>query len=1260
MRYPFLLLVSQLAFLPLTLAEESFPVVPDDVDVALFARDPLVRNPCAITFDAKGRLCVGMGPQYRKPTPETPGDSVWIFIDEDQDGEAEDRLKFATGLNAIQGMAWRGEELWIANAPDLTVVRDDDGDDVADTYVRLYTDLGNLEHGLHGLNWGPDGMLYMSKGNSKGLNQPPARVAPKPFRDLWGMESPEGTPDFPSPVTFRADAYQKHYHDPSDDWGLCGGILRCHPDGTGLEIVTRGARNPWDMAFDDGFDWLGTDNDQNHGDKFFSPFYGAHFGWGHPWSYEWEGLQHFPSAPASGPLFEGSGTGVIFVGLPHYPEAYRNVFLVNDWLKREIYIYRPRWDGAWMKPETDSLPLFAHADGGRSMSSSSGRAFDPVDIELGPDGALYISSWGREYGANVSDGEMQNEGRLYRLWPKAAPPQPWTTTRDPWKDLGHHLPVWRTNAQEAILAMGKGAIDRLQTMALAETSSKALETWSLWTLGRIAPEDPDIDAFMADRLQPANALNPRLQALRILAHRARLRGESTLPQAVVESLQSSEPRVRLEAVLALRQAGDVSASMALIDLVADEEDRIVFYATWGAMGDVMGVNERKALLEDTRERVRLAALLSLLEEDALTDVEIDAMARDAVPVIASLASKRLGGKAEAIIKGPALDAAMRAPASDAAPLKVVGKIESRTGKPYQEARLQLGALAYTDRDYRFRKIPAELAGETFIQVANSDDEATDGGFTLRLLYPATIFLADDTRGEELPSWARGQYMPTEMTLHNGDHAMRIFQMDVPAGEVRFGSNRDDVGGNKAHYLVIVRPKLLDPPSQAATLETVLASLAQADADRGRTLFHSSQGATCVTCHRMEGLGNVFAPDLSDIASRADATFIIRSILDPSAEITEGFAMQVVTQQDGSTVGGIVLEETGRSLTFGVVGGQTVPVAKTAIAKRETVPISAMPILAPMLQAQQIADITAYLLQGQDKKEAEKEEGLSFIRHPGRLDIQADGSPLLSYYFEHEKTKRPFFAHLHTPSGHPVTRNFPPIEGQDPTDHAFMHPGLSLGFAVLDDENFWHNDRGQVIHERFLEEPQVDGSLTFQTRHRYQREDGSLLCHEVARYEIVPNEDGYLILLESAFVSGHEFAFGVKEEMGLAMRVASPLRVKGGQGGIYSGKGGRDEAGTWGVVDQWWDYAGLMGDKHVGLQIMSGPGNPEVWAHSRDYGVLVANPFPVDRKPNRDKKTVVPANQPFTLRFGVQVHEHSAREDYDPQAAYERYRAQAHE
>ena len=146
-------------------APADYPVVPDDVEVQLFAREPLVRNPCAIAFDSQGRLCVGMGPQYRKPKPDTPGDSVWILTDDDGDGTADGRKQFATGFNAIQGLAWNGGDLWVGNAPDLTLVRDTDGDDEADDYIRVYTDLGNLEHAVHGLNFGPDGKLYFSKGN---------------------------------------------------------------------------------------------------------------------------------------------------------------------------------------------------------------------------------------------------------------------------------------------------------------------------------------------------------------------------------------------------------------------------------------------------------------------------------------------------------------------------------------------------------------------------------------------------------------------------------------------------------------------------------------------------------------------------------------------------------------------------------------------------------------------------------------------------------------------------------------------------------------------------------------------------------------------------------------------------------------------------------------------------------------------------------------------------------------------------------------
>ena len=185
------------------------------------------------------------------PSPETPGDRVNILIDDDGDGLADRRKTYAEGFNSIQGLAWRGKDLWVANSPDLTVVRDTDGDDEADKYIRVYTGLGNLEHSLHGLNFGPDGKLYMSKGNSRGYNRLD-QLAPKPFRELWGLPSPSGAPDYTEMEVTDKAGYKRNYHTPNDDWGQSGGVLRCDP-ATGRVRDDRAAEALWGREYEAGF-----------------------------------------------------------------------------------------------------------------------------------------------------------------------------------------------------------------------------------------------------------------------------------------------------------------------------------------------------------------------------------------------------------------------------------------------------------------------------------------------------------------------------------------------------------------------------------------------------------------------------------------------------------------------------------------------------------------------------------------------------------------------------------------------------------------------------------------------------------------------------------------------------------------------------------------------------------------------------------------------------------------------------------------------
>ena len=61
------------------LATDDLPIVPEGFVVDVVAAEPMVSNPCVMAFDRLGRICVAQGPQWRGPTPETPGDRIDIF-----------------------------------------------------------------------------------------------------------------------------------------------------------------------------------------------------------------------------------------------------------------------------------------------------------------------------------------------------------------------------------------------------------------------------------------------------------------------------------------------------------------------------------------------------------------------------------------------------------------------------------------------------------------------------------------------------------------------------------------------------------------------------------------------------------------------------------------------------------------------------------------------------------------------------------------------------------------------------------------------------------------------------------------------------------------------------------------------------------------------------------------------------------------------------------------------------------------------------
>jgi len=280
--------------------------------------------------------------------------------------------------------------------------------------------------------------------------------------------------------------------------------------------------------------------------------------------------------------------------------------------------------------------------------------------------------------------------------------------------------------------------------------------------------------------------------------------------------------------------------------------------------------------------------------------------------------------------------------------------------------------------------------------------------------------------------------------------------------------------------------------------------------------------------------------------------------------------------------------------------------------------------------------------------------------PGRLLLRTSGLPVATYVYRDAEISRPYFAHLRAPGGVPVTRTYPPVEGKDPTDHATFHPGLWLAFGDLSGADSWRL-KVPVRHERFVETPKSGDRGQWAVRNRYLAADGEkTLCTETCRYTLLVRPSGYLLLWDSTFrAEGDEATFGDQEEMGLGVRVATPLAVTK-SGRISDSEGRQNEAQVRGQAPDWCDYSGVVDGRRVGVTLMPHPANfRRSWFHARDYGLFAANPFGRQALTGGEpSRVVVRPGEALRLRFGVLLHGSPAGEAVDLKAAYADYLRQS--
>jgi hypothetical protein len=292
--------------------------------------------------------------------------------------------------------------------------------------------------------------------------------------------------------------------------------------------------------------------------------------------------------------------------------------------------------------------------------------------------------------------------------------------------------------------------------------------------------------------------------------------------------------------------------------------------------------------------------------------------------------------------------------------------------------------------------------------------------------------------------------------------------------------------------------------------------------------------------------------------------------------------------------------------------------------------------------------------------------IDFVQGSGRIAVVIDGMPVAVYSYESTGITRPYFADVRTTTGVQVTRRHPPIVGHDLVDHDTMHPGIWMSFGDISGRDYWRN-KAVAKHVEFVEPPRGGrGRGSFAVRNHYLDPSDSAkpVCQEIARYTFSTCPEGYLIRWDSTFTSDREFTFGDQEEMGLAVRLATPLRVgasgagmlPAGVGKITNSESRENEDDVLGRAADWCSFGGAIAGQSVGLTILCHPENfRHSWFHARNYGLLVANPFGRHAFGKGEKSHVsVQPGEELRLRYGVMIHSVPAETSLDLGRTYRNY------
>jgi quinoprotein glucose dehydrogenase len=626
--------------------------LPAGLKAELFAAEPQLANPVAISIDQKGRVYVaetfraGVG-DIDGPTGATLDNDLphrtideriaWLkqkwgadaakfekdherirlLEDTNGGGKADRDTVFMISPGILDGigagvLADKGDVYWTCS-PNLWKLRDSKGTGKADVRQSLHYGYGVhggiRGHDLHALRIGPDGKLYMTMGDR-------------------GFHIVQNGRVISSPDT--------------------GGVLRCNLDGSDLEIFALGLRNSEDLIFDEYGNLFTCDNDSGVGDKCKIIYLveGSDNGWRNAyqfihlptprgmWNLEklWQkpfagqaayvipGITHLTNGPAGITYYPGTGL----------PEHFNKRFFLADFRYSAsgsgLHTFRLNHKGAG----------FEFVDHEKSIWNIL-----LTDADFGPDSQLYCADW-------ISGGAMPKKGRIYRIFdPELQKSDLVRETKKLLNEgmeqrppeelirlLAHANTYVRREAQFQLASLGKKVIEPLVKRA-QDKSHQLARIHAIWALGQIGRTD-------ATALEPLIPLLADTDA-ELRAQTAKVLGDGRCKaafNALVPLLKDEAPRPKFFTAIALGKLDNPAALEPLLAMLRENADADPYLRHAAVMG-LAGTQKPADLLKhatDASVSVRLGLVVALRR---LASPEVATFLKDADPLVVIEAARAI-------------------------------------------------------------------------------------------------------------------------------------------------------------------------------------------------------------------------------------------------------------------------------------------------------------------------------------------------------------------------------------------------------------------------------------------------------------------------------------------------------------------------------------------------------------------------------------------------------------------------------------------